>query len=201
MEAARLQDEAIQDAGARTLALASGETEFFPWRPAGPPNDTRQAPFPGAEAPTSLETLAGPPAPPAAMERPAGTTWMRRTQAGGLPNRANAPAACTDRTRIEEILICTAQGEVLYGWHCPSSDLWVNFLEFVSQKARRLSQGFTLGSFDQLEASGADAHLIALVSTHQGILVRSRNEPEPANRETRPQPEVRDAGSGPGATA
>jgi CheY-like chemotaxis protein len=200
MEAARLQDEAIQAAGARTLALASGETEFFPWRPASPPSHTLQPLLPGTETVAPIESLAGSPTPPAATARAGGTTWIRRTLAGGLPNRANAPASI-DRTRIEEILICTAQGEVLYGWHCPSSDVWVNFLEFVSQKARRLSQGLTLGNFDRLEASGADAHLIALVSAHQGILVRSRSDPEPGNRETRADPEPPAPGPGPAAAA
>jgi len=199
MEAARLQDEAIQAAGARTLALASGETEFFPWRAGTPPGDTLQPLFPAAPAPTSLEALAGAPTTPATTEQVGGTTWMRRTVASGLPARANAPPP-SDQTRIEEILICTAQGEVLYGWHCPSSDLWVNFLEFVSQKARRLSQGFTLGSFDRLEASGADAHLVALVSTHQGILVRSRNETQPGNRDPGPKPDPPTPGTGPAAT-
>jgi len=129
----------------------------------------------------------GPPVEPGAMERVGGTAWMHRTLAGGLPSRANPPAF-TDRTRIEEILICTAQGEVVYEWHCPGSDLRVNFLEFVSQKSRRLGQGLTLGSFNRLEVSGTDSHLVALVSAHQGVLVRSRNEPEPGDREPKPKP-------------
>jgi CheY-like chemotaxis protein len=176
MEAARLQDEAAHAAATRTVAVASGETEFVPWRAGGAADDVTQPLFPGM-APVSTATLAGPPVTPVAVEKAGGTTWMRRTLAGGLPARPILPFPA-DRTRVEEILVCTAQGEAVYGWHCPNAELWVNFLEFISQKARRLSQGFTLGSFDRLEVTGADAQLVALVSSHQGVLVRSRTEPE-----------------------
>ncbi len=187
MEAARLQDEASQAAAARTVALASGETEFIPWRPSGPPNETLQPLFPTAAAPAVSEALDGRAALAEGTERAGGTSWMRRTVARGLPAADTPPA--TDHTRIEELLVCTAQGEVLYKWHSPASSLWVDFLEFVSQKARRLSQGFTLGSFDRLEAWGADAQLVAVVSVHQGVLARLRTEPTPPASRSKTGPE------------
>ena len=193
MEAARIQDEASQAGGARTLALASGETAFFPWRPATPSSGALPPLFPDTEASGSTGTSAGPPTAPAETEQAGGTSWIRRTVAAGLPDGLSAPAP-VERTRIEELLVCTAQGEVLYAWHCPTSDLWVSFLEFLSQKARRLSQGFTLGDFDRLEASGPETQLVALVSNHQGILVRSRNEPGTEGSERKDKPGAPAAG-------
>ena len=186
MEAARVQDEAADAAGSRTVAMASSETEFYPWRPSSTSDATSQPLFPGT-APASAEMVAGPAATPSTIGPAGSTTWIRRTLADDPFARAPTPPP-TDHTRVEEILVCTAQGEALYGWHCANTELWVSFLEFVSQKARRLSQGFTLGNFDRLEITGPDTQLVALVSTHQGIIVRSRNEPETG---TRPKPEGR----------
>ena len=53
--------------------------------------------------------------------------------------------------RIDEMLICSPQGDVLYENHCPNIAQRVNFLEFISQKARQLGQGLPMGCFDRLE--------------------------------------------------
>jgi hypothetical protein len=88
------------------------------------------------------------------------------------------------RRLIEEVLVCSAQGEVLYEWQCRNSDLWVNFFEFLSQKSRRLAQGLVLGEFDRLEVASPEARLVAVISPRRGVLVRSRRETVPAATET-----------------
>lgn len=80
------------------------------------------------------------------------------------------------RRAIEEVLICGGDGTVLHEWQVRNSDLWVNFIEFLSQKGRRLSQGLPLGTFDRFEAAEGDLRLIALVGNDRGVLVRCREE-------------------------
>ena len=77
---------------------------------------------------------------------------------------------------IEEFLICSGDGKVLYEWGCRNSDVWVNFLEFLSQKCRRLAQGLPLGTFQRLEATANGSRLVALVRENRGVVVRSREE-------------------------
>jgi CheY-like chemotaxis protein len=79
--------------------------------------------------------------------------------------------------RIEEFLICSGDGKVLYEWGCRNSDLWINFLEFLSQKSRRLAQGLPFGPFHRLEATADNARLVALLQENRGLVVRSRLEP------------------------
>ena len=79
--------------------------------------------------------------------------------------------------RIEEFLICSGDGKVLYEWGCRNSDLWINFLEFLSQKSRRLAQGLPFGPFHRLEATADTTRLVALVQENRGLVVRSRLEP------------------------
>ncbi|HUL51266.1 MAG TPA: response regulator [Candidatus Nitrosotalea sp.] len=77
------------------------------------------------------------------------------------------------RRKIDEVLVCSSHGDVLYEWQCRNSDVWVNFLEFVSQKSRQASQGLVLGRFDRLEIQSGDARMIAHISANGGTLVRS----------------------------
>jgi CheY-like chemotaxis protein len=96
--------------------------------------------------------------------------------AGRSASDSDAPAAPASIRTIEEFLICSGDGKVLYEWGCRNSDLWVNFLEFLSQKCRRLAQGLPLGTFQRLEATADGSRLVALVRENRGVVVRSREE-------------------------
>jgi hypothetical protein len=77
---------------------------------------------------------------------------------------------------IEEFLICSGDGRVLYEWSVRNSELWINFLEFLSQKCRRLAQGLPLGPFQRLEATADGSRLVAVLQENRGVVVRSREE-------------------------
>jgi len=76
-------------------------------------------------------------------------------------------------TSIDEVLVCSAHGDVLYEWQCRNSELWINFLEFVSQKSRQLGQGLALGKFDRLEIQGPNSRLVTQINASRGVIVRS----------------------------
>jgi hypothetical protein len=78
---------------------------------------------------------------------------------------------------LEEVLVCSGEGEVLYDWRCRTPDLGIRLLEFVSQKSRQLAQGLMLGSFDRLILEDHGARVLVLTSAQRGVLVRCGVEP------------------------
>jgi len=166
MEAARMRDEGGQQAPAEDTDLAESHLH------AEPTNVT----------PTPIDVAGASPAEPLAADE----AVMDR---GGVPSPsgdttrlmmrvAPYPAATADEidmfpTSIDEVLVCSAQGDVLYEWQCRNSELWINFLEFASQKSRQLGQGLALGKFDRLEILGPNSRIVAQIGSSRGIIVRS----------------------------
>ena len=87
------------------------------------------------------------------------------------------PSEAAPRPAIDEVLICSAQGEVLYEWQCRNPDSWIRFFEFVSQKAQRLAQGLVLGEFNRLVIQNPDSRAVVLISADRGVLVHTRTAP------------------------
>src|SRR6266540_2342345 len=92
---------------------------------------------------------------PAELKQPAAGGESPRTPVAPITDTATQPrvaAAPTVEasdmdlfpTRIDEVMICSVEGEVLYEWQCRNSELWINLLEFVSQKSRQLGDGLAL---------------------------------------------------------
>ncbi|MDW7980861.1 MAG: response regulator [Verrucomicrobiales bacterium] len=75
--------------------------------------------------------------------------------------------------RIEEILICSLAGEVLYQWQCPDHDARINLLEFVSQKARQISTGLGLGALERFETRTENSRTITRLDRDRATFVRA----------------------------
>jgi hypothetical protein len=89
--------------------------------------------------------------------------------------KSNQPA--NQPVRIDEMLVCSAKGDVLYEWKCGSVNDRISFLEFLSQKSGQLSEGLNLGEFDRLEMEGESHRVIAQVKSDRGIFVRTKKVP------------------------
>jgi CheY-like chemotaxis protein len=87
------------------------------------------------------------------------------------------PGADTRRPQVDELLICSLQGEVLHEWHCANTTGRVAFLEFVSQKARQLAHSLPLGAFDRLEVNADDARAIAQIQPDRAFFLRTSRVP------------------------
>jgi len=85
-------------------------------------------------------------------------------------------AAAGARPVVEEMLICSAQGEVLNQWQCRNIDLWVSFFEFVSQRTQRLARALPLGEFDRLVIQAEDVRAVVIIGLDRGVLVKTRKE-------------------------
>src|SRR6266404_3042865 len=169
MEAARSRDEA-----------AEVEPEE---PPAERPQDTvlpLQHTFPLPAPPTRAREVPPMPAPEfvTVAEFPA----LEETSEGVLPAAPlafDAPKAPSQSTRIDEMLVCSAKGEVLYQWKCVRVNDRISFLEFLSQKSTQLGEGLNLGPFDRLEMEGEWQRVVAQVKTDRGIFVRASRSQTP----------------------
>ena len=89
------------------------------------------------------------------------------------PAAVYLPPPAADRTaRIDEVMVCSTRGEVLYEWQCPGSGERISFLEFLSQKSQQLGEGLNLGDFDRLEMESVDLRILAQIKSDRGVFVR-----------------------------
>jgi CheY-like chemotaxis protein len=96
-------------------------------------------------------------------------------EAGSVSGTAFAPVPVgISRPRIDEVLICSKQGEVLYEWQCPDANARIRFLQFLSQKSWQLRQGLPIGHFQRLEVEGTGgARIVTQINSDRGLFVRS----------------------------
>ena len=150
MEAARRRDEASESTPPATPSAVQTESVFCS-QPAAPP---------------PVERLTSPIIPiiEAAPEE------------AGIQDQ-NPPtgqhASDASRPQVDEMLVCSLQGEVLHDWKCANPNNRVGLLEFISQKARQLAQGLPLGDFDRVEISGPQTRAVAQIQDDRALFVRT----------------------------
>ena len=90
------------------------------------------------------------------------------------------------RPEIAEFIIFSSQGDLIYQWQCGDVAGRVGFLEFISQKARQLSQGLPLGQFEGFEIYGSKSRVIAQMEGDHAVFVRTDLLPVDDGRPARP---------------
>ena len=181
MEAARQRDEAGSDQGSDQAVSDQAASDQAA---------SDQAASDQAVSVASVETAAPATAPPVETDAPtAGEEVVLIDAETGEPMAAELlaapepetpaptvvppPAPPGARPKLEEILICSVHGEVLHEWQCRNVDVWVNFFEFVSQRAQRLAQALPLGKFDRLEIQSGDSRAVVIIAPDRGVMVRT----------------------------
>jgi hypothetical protein len=122
------------------------------------------------------------PEPPVSVERPTPALVPVLERSSGGPEFRGLEAegetrGPQSRPRVEELLVCSLQGEVLHEWQCPNTNGRVGFLEFLSQKARQLAQGLPLGDFDRIEVSLSKGRVVAQIQSDRALFVRMSSLP------------------------
>ncbi len=148
MEAARLRDEADERA-------ASGLADPLPQE--------------SEDVDTTLPDL--PMEEPAVAEPP-----VDEPAVAELPPEVFTEAAIAvegDDWRIQEILICSTTGEILYEWQAEGIDRRVRLLKQLAAQGDWLGESFPLGRADRLEIGGVGERTIALLHPDHRVLVRS----------------------------
>lgn len=89
--------------------------------------------------------------------------------------RTEAPPATDEPPRpvIAEFVVLSSQGDIIHEWQCRDVNARVNFLEFVSQKARQLSQGLPLGTFEAFEIYGSKSRIITQLENDHAVFVKT----------------------------
>jgi CheY-like chemotaxis protein len=96
---------------------------------------------------------------------------------------SSAPAAVDMLLpKIEEVLVCSTQGDVLYEWQCPDANARIRFLQFLSQKSWQLRQGLPIGHFQRLEAEGPGDRIVTYVDSDCALFVRNSYLPAETSR-------------------
>ncbi len=159
MEAARQVDEKAEQSAARATGAAAPSPDTFP--------NTQ-----GAEL--SLDSL------PDMFKLPATTAPGTPALVAAellLSTPVEIPVSATRENerppRVDEVLICSPQGDVIYEWQCPDASGRINFLEFLSQKSRQFSPALGFGAFDRLEVLGPQVKVVAQLQADCGVFVRT----------------------------
>jgi CheY-like chemotaxis protein len=117
------------------------------------------------------------PAPAPAKPNDAEDSSAEAEWLAGIEAERGAKPVASDRVRatvnVEELMICSDVGDVLLSWQCNDADSRINFLEFISQKARLLRNALPLGTFDRVEFSGPLGRMVSQISSGRGIVVRT----------------------------
>lgn len=77
--------------------------------------------------------------------------------------------------QTDEMLVCSAQGDVLYEWQCTESEARIKFLELVRQKTQQMAMSVPLGNFERLDVQLPNSHLQIKVQKDCAVMVRSSN--------------------------
>ena len=86
---------------------------------------------------------------------------------------AGALGSPAGQARIEEIVLCSGAGEVLYEWDTKSLELRLRLLEQIEQQAAQLSTLAPVGRFDRLEIMTPDGRIVCQVQPDRRLFVRS----------------------------
>jgi len=102
------------------------------------------------------------------------TTVSSPAAATRSPVAASTSAPFTfDKVRIEETLLCSGAGEVLYQSGCNDIESRARLLEEIEQQAAELSTVARVGRFDRLEVLTPDGRVVCQVQTDRRVFVRS----------------------------
>jgi hypothetical protein len=114
----------------------------------------------------------------AARLKDEGQEFLEPDEAGpGAAEPGQIPAAETEglppgQVRIEEIVLCSGAGEVLYAWESESLELRLRLLEQIEQQAAQLGSLVPVGRFDRLEILTPEGRIVCQVQPDRRLFVR-----------------------------
>ena len=154
------------------LALRTGEFNLLPF--SEPPRRTIQGQWESLLMEAARLHDEGEPSPePAEGGREAAALTL-------APLAVAAPEAPSPaEVRIEEIILCSGAGELLYEWQSQSLEARLNLLEQIEQEATQASSLARMGRFERLEIMLPERRMVCQVQPGWRLFVQS-SKPEPA---------------------
>jgi CheY-like chemotaxis protein len=96
-----------------------------------------------------------------------------------MPGDSASVDASAGPRSVEEFVVCSAQGDVLYEWQCAGIEMRVKLFDFLARQAAQFSQAFPLGNFDRLEIVGPQGRVVTQIHSDRRLFVRTAPLPEP----------------------
>ena len=90
---------------------------------------------------------------------------LQTAMAGTLEVPAGQP-------RIEEVVLCSGAGEILYEWESESLELRLRLLTQIEQQAAQVSSLAPVGRFDRLEILTAEGRIVCQVQPDRRLFLR-----------------------------
>jgi len=100
----------------------------------------------------------------------------------GLPT---GPTEDERPNQVDEIVVCSPQGDVIYEWQSVDTEKRIGFLEFLSQKSQQIGSVLNFGRFDRLEILTTKSKIVAQIQPDCGVLIRTSKQEENDDRTSR----------------
>jgi CheY-like chemotaxis protein len=102
----------------------------------------------------------------------AGSGVLGEDQMGGL-----AGQLVSDLIHIEEVLLCSGTGELLYEWECQSRESRMRLFDQIEENAAQVASLAPVGRFDRLEIVTEGERAVCQIQPDRRLFVRSRSTP------------------------
>ena len=79
----------------------------------------------------------------------------------------------SDEAGLEEVVLCSGAGEILFTWQCKSLERRLRLMEQIGQQAEQLRDCVRGGRFDRLEIHSRQSRIICQVLPDRRLFVRS----------------------------
>lgn len=77
--------------------------------------------------------------------------------------------------KIDEMIVCTEDGETLYEWQSEETDIRVELARLLKTRAAELGKKLNLGRCDRVEAPGHNSRMLFHLQKNNTVFVRSSN--------------------------
>lgn len=109
---------------------------------------------------------------------------------GGMGRTSDFGAAAAEVTpteargiRVEEVLLCSGAGEVLYEWKCEAIETRLELFQKIEEHAMQSSKGTPSGRFHRVSMDTGDGRLLIQIQPTFKLLVRSALPAQPTAHE------------------
>ncbi|MGZ4963957.1 MAG: response regulator [Limisphaerales bacterium] len=99
--------------------------------------------------------------------------------ATALATKPAPPVEVDTEVQIEEILLASSGGNVLYEWECKKVEGRLKLMEQVEAQARQVSEAVKVGVFDRLEIVTPKGRIVCQVQPQRRVFVRSTRGKQP----------------------
>jgi hypothetical protein len=109
-------------------------------------------------------------------ERPASDSAqspIAQGQFGPAPATVAARDAAPGLRNVEEFVVCSSQGDVLYEWQCVGIEMRIKLFDLIARRAAEFGQRFSLGNFDRLEIAGPQCRVVTQIHSDRRLLLRT----------------------------